>query len=80
MFELAQCPCVILVLACFFNQVGKVVTGVVQAIRSYGVFVHLDFGMKGLLHISQIRKERVTYFREFYKEGEPVKVCFMNTL
>ena len=67
-------------MAYFFNKVGNVVTGVVQTIRSYGVFVNLDFGMKGLLHIRQIRKERVTYFREFYKEGEPVKVCFMNTL
>ena len=80
MFQLAQCPCVILVLACFFNQVGKVVTGVVQGMKPYGVFVKLDFGMTGLLHIGEISKERVVDTREYFKEGEYIRLRYMNTL
>ena len=40
-------------------EIGKVYTGKVKKIMDYGAFVNILPGKDGLVHISQIKQERV---------------------
>jgi polyribonucleotide nucleotidyltransferase len=55
-------------------EVGKVYTGKVRRIMEFGAFVELFPGTDGLLHISQISKNRVRAVSDIYKEGDEVMV------
>jgi small subunit ribosomal protein S1 len=53
-------------------KVGAIVEGVVDGIKDYGAFVKLDNGLSGLLHVSQISKERVKNPAAVLKEGQKI--------
>jgi polyribonucleotide nucleotidyltransferase len=55
-------------------EAGKVYTGRVRRIMEFGAFVELFPGTDGLLHISQISKNRVRAVSDIYKEGDEVMV------
>lgn len=55
-------------------EVGLVTEGVVESLKSYGAFVNLGNGLSGLLHISQICKNRIKHPGVVLKEGQTVKV------
>lgn len=57
-------------------EVGKIYRGIVKKIVDFGAFVEILPGTEGLLHISQIAKERVNKVTDVLKEGDevPVKV------
>lgn len=55
-------------------QVGAVVQGVVDSLKDYGAFVNLESGLSGLLHISQISKQRIKHPGVVLKEGQDVTV------
>ncbi len=55
-------------------EVGKVYNGKVRKIMDFGAFVELFPGTDGLLHISQISKNRVRAVSDIYKEGDEVTV------
>jgi len=55
-------------------EVGKVYEGRVRRIMEFGAFVELFPGTDGLLHISQISKNRVRAVSDIYKEGDDVTV------
>ncbi|MGL5437518.1 MAG: S1 RNA-binding domain-containing protein [Lachnospiraceae bacterium] len=55
-------------------QVGAVVDGVVDSLKDYGAFVNLESGLSGLLHISQISKQRIKHPGVVLKEGQNVTV------
>lgn len=57
----------------FHTQVGDVVSGVVQLVAEYGVFVHIG-KTSSLLHISQISRERVVDVSEVFSIGDKLKV------
>jgi len=52
---------------------GEPVTGTVQSIADYGAFVDLG-GIRGLLHVSEMSRERVQHPGDVVKEGEEVTV------
>ena len=54
-------------------QVGEIVEGTVDSLKDYGAFVNLDNGLSGLIHVSQISKQRVKSPAAVLKEGEKVK-------
>ncbi len=54
--------------------VGSIFTGTVDSLKDYGAFVDLGNGVSGLLHISQISKNRVNNIRSVLKEGQEVTV------
>ena len=54
-------------------EVGSVVNGTVDSLKDYGAFVNLDNGLSGLIHVSQISKQRVKSPAAVLKEGEKVK-------
>lgn len=55
-------------------EVGEVYTGKVVKILDFGAFVQLTPNQDGMVHISQIKKERVENIREHLKEGDEVTV------
>lgn len=55
-------------------EVGKVYNGKVTKIMDFGAFVEFMPGKEGLVHISQIARERVNKVTDVLKEGQEVKV------
>lgn len=55
-------------------EVGKIYQGTVTRITDFGAFVTVLPGKEGLLHISQIRPERVENVHDFLSEGQVVRV------
>ncbi|MDD5940417.1 MAG: 30S ribosomal protein S1 [Lachnospiraceae bacterium] len=53
-------------------SVGSVVTGRVARLADFGAFVELEPGVDGLLHVSQISKERVEKPSDVLKVGDEV--------
>jgi polyribonucleotide nucleotidyltransferase len=59
-------------------EVGKVYNGKVVKIMDFGAFVEILPGKDGMVHISQIRDERVEDINKELKEGDEVKVKLME--
>jgi len=55
-------------------EVGKVYNGKVVNIVDFGAFVNFMGGKDGLVHVSEIRNERVENVRDALAEGQEVKV------
>lgn len=55
-------------------EVGKIYKGTVKKIVDFGAFVEILPGTEGLLHISQISKERVNKVTDVLREGDEVMV------
>ena len=51
---------------------GDLVTGKVVKLASFGAFVELAGGLEGLVHISQIREERIEKMKDVLKAGDEV--------
>mgnify|MGYP003308610318 CR=1 FL=1 len=61
-------------------EVGKVYTGKVKKIMDYGAFVNIMPGKDGLVHISQIKEERVIpfiYFRRPVGDMSQIQTIFL---
>ncbi len=59
-------------------QVGDVVEGEVTGMVDFGVFVKLEEGLEGLVHISEIDWGLVDDPRHFFKVGDKVKVKIID--
>ncbi|GAB4248595.1 polyribonucleotide nucleotidyltransferase [Deferrisoma sp.] len=61
-------------------EVGRVYEGIVRRVTDYGAFVEIFPGTDGLLHISEIDKDRVNKVTDYMKEGDtvPVKVISID--
>ncbi len=57
---------------------GTVMTGKVDKITPYGVFVALEDGLSGLVHISQMADHRIKTPNEVVSEGDEVKVKVLD--
>ena len=55
-------------------EVGKIYDGTVKKIVDFGAFVEILPGTEGLLHISQLAKERVNKVTDILQEGDAVRV------
>jgi polyribonucleotide nucleotidyltransferase len=55
-------------------EVGKVYTGKVVSMVDFGAFVNFMGAKDGLVHISEIKNERVSNVKEVLTEGQQVKV------
>lgn len=54
-------------------SVGQLVEGKVSKLASFGAFVELGEGIDGLIHISQLRDERVNRVKDVVEVGDLVK-------
>lgn len=55
-------------------EVGKIYRGTVKKVVDFGAFVEILPGTEGLLHISQLAKERVNKVTDIVNEGDEVVV------
>ena len=53
---------------------GQIVTGTVTKITNFGVFVGLENGLEGLLHISELADHKVENPEEIVKVGDKIEV------
>ncbi|MGC6404419.1 MAG: polyribonucleotide nucleotidyltransferase [Candidatus Comchoanobacterales bacterium] len=55
-------------------EVGQILEGKVVKIVDFGAFINLTPGQDGLLHISEIKNERIESVSDHLSEGETIKV------
>lgn len=59
-------------------KVGDIVYGTVSGIQRYGIFVDLDHGYQGLIHISEAKKGYVNNLHHVVKVGQRVRVMIID--
>ena len=59
-------------------QSGQLVTGKVTKVTNFGVFVGLEDGLEGLLHISELADHKVDNPEEIVKLGEEIEVKILR--
>ena len=59
-------------------QVGKEITGTVTNLTDFGVFVELEEGIEGLVHVSEISKEKIKTPVGMFNVGEVITARVMN--
>ncbi len=59
-------------------EVGKEISGVITNLTDFGVFVELEEGIEGLVHVSEISKENVKTPKEHYAIGDTITAKVMN--
>ena len=57
---------------------GSIITGKVTNITDFGIFVEVEEGVEGLVHISEISHERVNSARDLYSVGDVVSASVKN--
>lgn len=59
--------------------IGSVIKGIVRNVTDFGVFVGVEDGVDGLVHVSDISwTQRVKHPGELYKKGDIVEACVLN--
>ena len=53
--------------------VGQLITGVITNITDFGLFVEVEEGIEGLVHVSEISRKKIKSPSELYKEGESIE-------
>ncbi|GAB7024654.1 30S ribosomal protein S1 [Salidesulfovibrio brasiliensis] len=53
--------------------VGQTVTGTVTNITDFGLFVEVEEGIEGLVHVSEISRKKVKSPSEVFKEGDSIE-------
>lgn len=60
-------------------QVGAKITGTISSITDYGLFIEVDKGVEGLVHISEISwTDRISDLHKFYKVGDKIEVVVVS--
>ena len=61
-------------------EVGKEITGTITNVTDFGIFVELEEGIEGLVHVSEIAKEKIKTPVEKFNIGEVItsKVMSIN--
>ncbi len=58
--------------------VGSVVKGSISNITDFGLFVEIEEGIEGLVHVSEIDNHQKSNVLESYKVGQPVEAKIIN--
>ncbi len=58
---------------------GKIYHGVITKIMDFGAFVRFLGTTEGLVHISEVKNERIASVSDFYKEGDAIWVKCLGT-
>lgn len=60
-------------------EIGHIYKGTITKIMDFGAFVRFIGQTEGLVHISEIKNERIASVCDFYKEGDTIWVKCMGT-
>jgi small subunit ribosomal protein S1 len=65
---------------CSSLQVGMIQKGSVIAVKPFGIFLNI-YGIKCLLHISEISNKKIENLRNLYKKGDKItiKIIYVNS-
>ncbi|MGD9251017.1 MAG: S1 RNA-binding domain-containing protein, partial [Desulfobacterales bacterium] len=59
-------------------EVGKEITGTITNLTDFGIFVELEEGIEGLVHVSEISKEKIKTPVGMYNVGDVITAKVMN--
>ncbi len=59
-------------------RVGSIVTGKVSNITDFGVFVELEPGVEGLVHVSEVSSEKVDDLKSMLEPGQEIQAEVLN--
>jgi small subunit ribosomal protein S1 len=59
-------------------KVDDVVHGTITKITNFGVFVGLEDGLEGLLHISELSDDKIENAEELVQVGDPIDVKILR--
>ena len=60
-------------------QAGSRIKGVISSITDYGLFVEVQPGVEGLVHISEVSwTDRITDLHKHFKVGEPIEAVVVS--
>jgi small subunit ribosomal protein S1 len=59
-------------------EVGKEITGTITNLTDFGIFVELEEGIEGLIHVSEISKEKIKTPVGMYNVGDVITAKVMN--
>ena len=59
-------------------KIGEKYTGKVSAVMPYGIFINLDNGADGLVHISEISWAKVDNLADTFKVGQEIEVLVLG--
>ena len=59
-------------------EVGKEITGTITNLTDFGIFVELEEGIEGLIHVSEISKEKIKTPVGIYNVGDVITAKVMN--
>ncbi|MFP4476921.1 MAG: 30S ribosomal protein S1 [Desulfatibacillaceae bacterium] len=59
-------------------EVGTKITGTVTSVTDFGIFVELEEGIEGLVHVSEVSKEKLKTPVGQYNVGEEVEAVVVN--
>ena len=59
-------------------KTGDIVKGTVTKITNFGVFVGLEDGLEGLLHISELSEDKIENAEDVVKVGDPLEVKILR--
>ena len=57
---------------------GASVTGKVTSVTDFGVFLEIEDGIEGMIHVSELSKDRVNSPSDFTKEGETLTAMVLK--
>jgi small subunit ribosomal protein S1 len=57
---------------------GTIVTGKVTSLTDFGVFVELEEGVEGLIHVSELSREKVASAKEFAAVGDSLEAVVLS--
>jgi small subunit ribosomal protein S1 len=59
--------------------IGSVIKGIVRNVTDFGIFVGVEEGVDGLVHVSDISwTQRIKHPGEMFKKGDVVEACVLN--
>jgi len=59
-------------------RAGALVTGKVTSLTDFGVFVELEEGIEGLIHVSELSREKVASAKEFASVGDTLEAVVLS--
>jgi small subunit ribosomal protein S1 len=57
---------------------GQVVKGIITNITDFGIFLEIEEGVEGLVHVSEIAEDKAQNLKEFAKVGDPLEVLIIS--
>ncbi|TYO99571.1 SSU ribosomal protein S1P [Geothermobacter ehrlichii] len=57
---------------------GTIIKGKVTSVTDFGIFLELEEGIEGLIHVSEISHEKVDTPKSFAQVGDELEACVLN--